>query len=560
MKALIQNKKAADKLFNQVPSKIQGPFEFPRQEESGESPFPEISQFKASRRLINPNQMNQAIIQMPQNSGGPMAPAVITLDENQEAVLPQKKASDYTKDEICKLIKNESNILKFEPTVRTNKSTTYTVTLILVQVKNEYLPTNFIQCTMCSEVMVKEGGGVSRHYKDCFAKHQGNKRPARESIGPYMNNSLTGAELQKVVQAAGRFAATRKKTTTANELDFGRRAVKGAAMKISEMELKRIKPFLGVAAEAGEICFSVDHGKRLNDYLSLIAHICVEDIDGWHMKARPIGFLKVKPDEKDAETIFKQVQQICAEMGISRNGLSQCGVVSDEGSSIVKALKGNFKHDSRCICHQCCTVVSHLFQPYKKNSLAEAELEQLKIAKNLLDSCKLLSSSARNFKSGFNLTKKPRQFVNTRFMSALWVIEDIYNAYDEILALSQGTTSFSSDIEEAINLVIASKKKLQFLIEVLKPIESNITKFEADKYPTIHCVALFWNEQISVAKSLKCKFDVFQKSIGSAFLEALNRKKKNLTPYHYAAAMLYPATKKMLKFSAEERQKITAAC
>uniref|UniRef100_A0A914YUV6 HAT C-terminal dimerisation domain-containing protein n=1 Tax=Panagrolaimus superbus TaxID=310955 RepID=A0A914YUV6_9BILA len=388
-----------------------------------------------------------------------------------------------------------------------------------------------------------------------------------------MQNGLSTNELKEITSFSGRFALNsglsfyriegaaykrlckKTKTVKVEDLTFGRRAVKGAAMKISDDQVRTLKPFLRQAGESGEICFSVDHGKRMNDYLSIVAHYCLEEENGWRMVARPIAFLRVKPEEKDAETIMKQVQEVCLDMGITRFGLSQCGVVSDEGSSIVKALKGNFKHDSRCICHQCCTVVLHIFQPYKKNSLTEAELEQLKISNNLLDACKKLTSLARNHKSEFQLIKKPRQFVNTRFLSSLWVLEDVFNAYDEILQMNQTRTDLKAETEEAINLVLASKKKLEFLINLLKPVASAVTQFEAETYPTIQFVALFWNEQIQVAKSLKVMFDAFQKAIGSAYLEALTRKKKNLTEYHYVATLLYPPSKRMLKFSQDEKER-----
>lgn len=48
--------------------------------------------------------------------------------------------------------------------------------------------------------------------------------------------------------------------------------------------------------------------------------------------------------------------------------------------------------------------------------------------------------------------------------------------------------------------------------------------------------------------------DIFIKAIGSAFFEALKKKESQmLSKYHLAAAMLYPTTKKMQKFTDIER-------
>lgn len=51
--------------------------------------------------------------------------------------------------------------------------------------------------------------------------------------------------------------------------------------------------------------------------------------------------------------------------------------------------------------------------------------------------------------------------------------------------------------------------------------------------------------------------DGFTKALGTAFLEALERKKEHfLTPVHLAAAMLYPPSRKMQKFEPNERQSV----
>jgi hypothetical protein len=65
--------KNAKHIFNNSISVIQHPFEFPRQQKSIEAKMmPENSQFKASQRLLNSNQMNRINYKqaMPQYSGG----------------------------------------------------------------------------------------------------------------------------------------------------------------------------------------------------------------------------------------------------------------------------------------------------------------------------------------------------------------------------------------------------------------------------------------------------------------------------------------------------------
>uniref|UniRef100_A0A914YEW5 Transposase n=1 Tax=Panagrolaimus superbus TaxID=310955 RepID=A0A914YEW5_9BILA len=289
----------------------------------------------------------------------------------------------------------------------------------------------------------------------------------------------------------------RGKSVALQEINISRKATKTAAMKTSQIEMNALKPVLSAASEIGEICFAVDHGKRLEDYLSLVAHFTIEDADGLQMIARPIGFLRV--NGKDAATVFKQIQELCQNIGINPHYLSKCAVISDEGSNMVKAVKGKFKQELRCACHVTCTTVYHIFVPYKKNTFTEAELEQIKIGKALLESCKILSSLARTSKT-FKFSKKPRQFVSTRFMSCLWVMEDMLANFNVLYQLSQDPPAMKSDDRDALNLVVANKRKLEFLVELLKPIEEAITKFEGEKYPSLHLVSLFFEGQIVKAR------------------------------------------------------------
>lgn len=71
-------------------------------------------------------------------------------------------------------------------------------------------------------------------------------------------------------------------------------------------------------------------------------------------------------------------------------------------------------------------------------------------------------------------------------------------------------------------------------------------------------VAIFWVHLKNKSEALLTSSDSFEKSIGAALKEALERKDKYITGYHLAATMLYPETKRMLKFSDFDRQRVSS--
>uniref|UniRef100_A0AC35F284 HAT C-terminal dimerisation domain-containing protein n=1 Tax=Panagrolaimus sp. PS1159 TaxID=55785 RepID=A0AC35F284_9BILA len=138
-------------------------------------------------------------------------------------------------------------------------------------------------------------------------------------------------------------------------------------------------------------------------------------------------------------------------------------------------------------------------------------------------------------------------------MSCLTVMEDILLHFDTKTELSHDTRAFSTQAGDAISFVAANKRKLQFLIGILKPIAIEIKKFEGEHYPTFHLVAMYWAKLHKTADELKGSNDVFEKAIGSALKESLDRKNKYITHYHFAATVLFPPTRRLMAFSADEK-------
>uniref|UniRef100_A0A914PRK7 HAT C-terminal dimerisation domain-containing protein n=1 Tax=Panagrolaimus davidi TaxID=227884 RepID=A0A914PRK7_9BILA len=404
----------------------------------------------------------------------------------------------------------------------------------------------------------------------------------RESLDQFINTGLSSADSKVLAKFAGDFAldagvafnlcsSAAFKTLMKNCINFGvihkkhlsdisgmpgRNAVKAHSMATAEERIQSLKPLFVAAATEKRVALAMDHGKRFDDYLAVIASFIVVKEDGWQLVTKPVGFVNCSAEtKKDHATVWKQLQELGAEWGITKEILEDLAAVSDEGSALVKALKLNFKYPLHCACHILNNAALHIFEPYAQSVLTVAEKDELSAALSLINTCRDVVNFVRKSKLALQFVKrKPREPVKTRWMSTLWVLEDVYDNLEELKKYIQEHPD--SKICEFVDKLAERKntKNLNILIEVLKPFEIAISRLEAEAVPTLHLVPKYFKEFLAASDSLKAKTQSFERAIGSSFREALMKKEKVLmADIHLAACILYPPMRKISKFSESER-------
>lgn len=243
-----------------------------------------------------------------------------------------------------------------------------------------------------------------------------------------------------------------------------------AAVRADKEE--KILPVIESAIERGECSATTDmwtEDHKKNHFLTMTAHYFDE---GFTLKRKVLFTSLFKHKKKSGNNIKKEIKRKFKAMKWNPKLLLKMSFVTDQGSNVVKALKGPYKRKN-CRNHLLSTVLRNTFE---SDDLPLIFTQTITKCKNIV---RYLKQSGKSNE----LSKGVVQDCKTRWNYKLDMLNSVVEKYQEIMHL----LSKEQHKKWSINMELTKE-----IISFLKPFKDACKSMEGDTYPTANKILLWW--------------------------------------------------------------------